>query len=181
MIAPDQITFDYLKGLPRSPQGADWDAAVEAWLLLNTDADATFDRELVLDGSECVPHMTWGTNPGQVVPIVGDVPNPDAFDDAGTRDSAARALEYMGLTAGTPMRDVKVDTVFIGSCTNSRIEDLRAAAAVAEGRSVANGVRTLVVPVRAWLKNRPKPKVSTTSSPLLVSTGASPDARCAWQ
>jgi len=146
LIAPDQTTFDYLHGRPHAPTGEDWDAAVAAWSALRTDDGATFDRELVIDGADCVPHMTWGTNPGQVVPVVGQVPNPDQFTSAADRDAASRALDYMGLSADTPMRDVKVDTVFIGSCTNSRIEDLRAAAAVIEGRTVADGMRTLVVP-----------------------------------
>ena len=146
LIAPDQTTFDYLHGRPHAPTGKDWDAAVAAWSALRTDDGATFDRELVIDGADCVPHMTWGTNPGQVVPVVGQVPNPDQFTSAADRDAASRALDYMGLSADTPMRDVKVDTVFIGSCTNSRIEDLRAAAAVIEGRTVADGMRTLVVP-----------------------------------
>ena len=106
----------------------------------------TFDKEVVLDGAAIAPHVSWGTNPAQVVPIGDAVPDPDSFAEASERESAARALEYMGLTAGTPIRDIKVDTVFIGSCTNSRIEDLRAAAAVAAGRRVADGVRTLVVP-----------------------------------
>jgi len=146
LIAPDQTTFDYLHGRPHAPTGEDWDAAVAAWSALRTDDGATFDRELVIAGADCVPHMTWGTNPGQVVPVVGQVPNPDQFTSAADRDAASRALDYMGLSADTPMRDVKVDTVFIGSCTNSRIEDLRAAAAVIEGRTVADGMRTLVVP-----------------------------------
>ena len=111
-----------------------------------TDDDATFDKEVVIDAATITPHVSWGTNPAQVIPLTGSVPSPDDFLEASEREAAARALEYMGLTAGTPMRDVKVDTVFIGSCTNSRIEDLRAAAKVVEGRHVADGVRTLVVP-----------------------------------
>ena len=146
MIAPDDITFDYLKGLPNAPKGADWDAAVEHWRTLRTDEGAVFDREVVIDGSAITPHVTWGTNPGQVIDLAGNVPSPDDFAEGVARDAAVRALDYMGLTAGTPMRDVPVDTVFIGSCTNSRIEDLRAAAAVAEGRQVKSGMRTLVVP-----------------------------------
>ena len=146
LIAPDATTFEYLKGRPHAPSGADWDAAVEAWSALATDPGATFDREIVMDGSECVPHITWGTNPGQVAPIDSAVPDPDSFDSAEARDAASRSLEYMDLTAGQAMRDINIDTVFIGSCTNSRIEDLRAAAAVAQGRKVKDGVRTLVVP-----------------------------------
>jgi len=152
LIAPDQTTFDYLRGRPHAPAGADWDAAVASWSALATDEGAEFDEEVILDGSEIVPHVSWGTNPAQVMPLHGIIPSPDSFDDPGLRDTAARALEYMGLTAGTAMTDVKVDTVFIGSCTNSRIEDLRAAAAVAEGRHVAQGVRTLVVPGSGLIK-----------------------------
>ena len=146
LIAPDDTTFAYLEGRPNAPKGADWERALEQWRTLATDPDATFDRTVTLDAANITPHVTWGTNPGQVIPLAADVPNPDQFADASERDAAARALDYMGLTAGTPMREVKVDTVFIGSCTNSRIEDLRAAAAVAEGRTVAAGMRTLVVP-----------------------------------
>ena len=146
LIAPDDTTFAYLEGRAHAPQGADWDAAVADWRSLVTDDDAVFDREVVLDGADIVPHVSWGTNPGQVTRLDGSVPDPDAFDDPAARESAARALEYMGLTAGTPMRDIPVDTVFIGSCTNSRIEDLRAVAKIVEGRRVAEGVRTLVVP-----------------------------------
>jgi 3-isopropylmalate/(R)-2-methylmalate dehydratase large subunit len=146
LIAPDETTFAYLEGRDHAPKGADWDAAVADWKTLVTDEGATFDKEVVLDAAEITPHVSWGTNPSQVAPLSGDVPDPDAFADPADRENAGRALEYMGLTAGTPFRDVKVDTVFIGSCTNSRIEDLRAAAAVAEGRQVAEGMRTLVVP-----------------------------------
>lgn len=146
MIAPDDVTFAYLEGREHAPKGAAWEAALDDWRTLGTDPGASFDREIVLDGSSVAPHMTWGTNPGQVAPVTSQIPDPDSFDDPGSRDAAARALEYMGLTAGTPMSEIEVDTVFIGSCTNSRIEDLRAAAAVAEGRTVKTGVRTLVVP-----------------------------------
>ena len=154
MIAPDDTTFAYLEGRPKAPKGAEWEAALDHWRTLATDADATFDREVVLDGAAITPHVTWGTNPGQVIRLADAVPSPDQFDDPVARDAAARALDYMGLTAGTPMRDVPVDTVFIGSCTNSRIEDLRAAAAVAEGRSVADGMRTLVVPGSGLVKQQ---------------------------
>ena len=146
LIAPDDTTFAYLEGRAHAPKGGDWDAAVADWRSLVTDDDAVFDRKVVLNGADIVPHVSWGTNPGQVTRLDGSVPDPDAFDDPAARESAARALEYMGLTAGTPIRDIPVDTVFIGSCTNSRIEDLRAVAQIAEGRRVADGVRTLVVP-----------------------------------
>ncbi|MFN3218859.1 MAG: 3-isopropylmalate dehydratase large subunit [Acidimicrobiales bacterium] len=154
LIAPDDVTFAYLEGRPHAPSGAAWDDAVAAWRELRTDDDAVFDREVVLHGADITPHVTWGTNPGQVIPISATVPSPDDFADSSERDAAARALEYMGLEAGVPMRDVGVDTVFIGSCTNSRIEDLRAAAAVAEGRRVADGVRTLVVPGSGLVKEQ---------------------------
>ena len=146
LIAPDDTTFAYLEGRAHAPDGDDWDAAVADWRSLVTDDDAVFDHEVVLDGADIVPHVSWGTNPGQVTRIDGSVPDPDAFDDPAARESAARALEYMGLSASTPIRDIPVDTVFIGSCTNSRIEDLRAVAKIVEGRRVAEGVRTLVVP-----------------------------------
>jgi 3-isopropylmalate/(R)-2-methylmalate dehydratase large subunit len=146
LIAPDQTTFDYLQGRAHAPSGAAWDEAVAAWQTLVTDDDATFDKEVVLDGAEIFPHVSWGTNPGQVAPITDRVPDPAAIADPGERNAAERALEYMGLTAGTPLKDVAVDTVFIGSCTNGRIEDLRAVAEVARGRRVASGIRTLVVP-----------------------------------
>jgi 3-isopropylmalate/(R)-2-methylmalate dehydratase large subunit len=146
LVAPDETTFAYLKGLDHAPTGDQWDAALEYWRTLATDEGATFDKEVVLDAVAITPHVTWGTNPAQVVPISGTVPDPEAMDDPGDREAAARALAYMGLTAGTPMRQVPVDTVFLGSCTNSRIEDLRAAAAVLEGRTVKQGVRALVVP-----------------------------------
>ena len=146
MIAPDQTTFDYLAGRAHAPAGADWEVAVADWAALATDDDAVFDSEIVLDGADIVPHVSWGTNPGQVVRLDGWIPDPAQMADAGENESAGRALDYMGLAAGTPMRDVAVDTVFIGSCTNGRIEDMRAVAAVAEGRRVKDGVRTLVVP-----------------------------------
>ncbi len=152
LIAPDETTFAYLKDKPNAPKGADWDAAVAAWRELRTDEGATFDREVVIEGHTITPHVTWGTNPGQVIPLAASVPSPDDFDDPVAKDAAGRALDYMGLEAGTPMREVAVDTVFIGSCTNSRIEDLRAAAAVAKGRTVAEGMRTLVVPGSGLVK-----------------------------
>ncbi|MDH3705442.1 MAG: 3-isopropylmalate dehydratase large subunit [Acidimicrobiia bacterium] len=152
LIAPDDTTFAYLEGRPHSPAGSAWEAALDHWRTLRTDPDAAFDRSIELDGCAIGPHVTWGTNPGQVIQLTDVVPSPDRFDDPAQRDAAARALEYMGLDAGTPMRDVPVDTVFIGSCTNSRIEDLRAAADVARGRSVKQGMRTLVVPGSGQVK-----------------------------
>jgi 3-isopropylmalate/(R)-2-methylmalate dehydratase large subunit len=146
LVAPDDVTFAYLEGRPHAPKGQAWEHALDDWRALVTDAGAAFDKEVVLDGASIRPHVSWGTNPSQVVPIDANVPSPDEYADASQRESAARALEYMGLTAGTPLRDVNVDTVFIGSCTNSRIEDLRLAASVAQGRRVAQGMRTFVVP-----------------------------------
>ncbi len=146
MIAPDETTFAYLEGKERAPKGSEWDAAVAYWKTLQTDADAVFDREVVIEASELSPFVTWGTNPGQGVPLSANVPSPaDAVDEV-DRIAIENALTYMDLVAGTPMRDVKVDTVFIGSCTNGRIEDLRVAAEVMKGRTVADGMRVLVVP-----------------------------------
>jgi 3-isopropylmalate/(R)-2-methylmalate dehydratase large subunit len=152
MVAPDDTTFAYLENRPHAPRGADWEAALEYWRGLVTDPDATFDREVRLDASTMTPFVTWGTNPGQGVPLGGHVPDPSDFDDPTERAAAERALEYMGLRPGTPMRDIRVDTVFLGSCTNGRIEDLRAAAEVIRGRKVAEGVRMLVVPGSARVR-----------------------------
>ncbi|MFL6132998.1 MAG: 3-isopropylmalate dehydratase large subunit, partial [Nocardioidaceae bacterium] len=146
LIAPDQTTFDYVEGRAEAPKGADWDAAVEHWKSLVTDDDAVFDEEIVLDASELTPFVTWGTNPGQGVPLGASVPGPANFAEEGDKIAAQKALEYMGLDAGTPMRDIRVDTVFVGSCTNGRIEDLRAAAEVLRGRQVDKNTRLLVVP-----------------------------------
>ncbi|MFB9837901.1 3-isopropylmalate dehydratase large subunit [Actinoallomurus acaciae] len=146
MIAPDETTFAYLEGRQHAPQGADWEAAKEYWRSLRTDDDAVFDREVVIDAAELTPFVTWGTNPGQGAPLSGSVPDPSSFEDPTRRSAAERSLEYMGLDAGTPLRDIAVDTVFVGSCTNGRIEDLRAAAEIIKGRKVADGVRMLVVP-----------------------------------
>ncbi|MHA7124830.1 3-isopropylmalate dehydratase large subunit [Janibacter indicus] len=152
MIAPDETTFEYLKGRDHAPTGADWDAAVEAWRELRTDDDAVFDAEVDIDASTLTPFVTWGTNPGQGSPLGEAVPDPEAMGDDNERVAAAKALEYMGLTAGTPLREVAVDTVFVGSCTNGRIEDLRAAAEVIKGRHVAESVRMLVVPGSARVR-----------------------------
>jgi 3-isopropylmalate/(R)-2-methylmalate dehydratase large subunit len=146
MIAPDETTFAYLKDKPHAPEGKEWDAAVEYWTSLATDDDAVFDAEVVMRAEDVTPFVTWGTNPGQGVPLAGVVPSPDDFASENDKVAAAKALEYMDLKAGTPMREIRVDTVFLGSCTNGRIEDLRAAAAVIDGRKVADGTRMLVVP-----------------------------------
>jgi 3-isopropylmalate/(R)-2-methylmalate dehydratase large subunit len=146
LIAPDETTYAYLAGRPNAPKGAAWEAAVAYWNSLVTDGDAVFDKVVTLDISNLGPFVTWGTNPGQGVPLTQSVPDPASFDDPNERIAAERALEYMGLTAGTPMKEVKVDTVFIGSCTNGRIEDLRTAAGLIKGRKVADNTRILVVP-----------------------------------
>ena len=146
LIAPDEKTFDFLHGREHAPRGVDWDAAVEHWRSLATDDDAAFDKEVVLDAAAVEPFVTWGTNPGQGAPLSADVPSPEDFAEPNQRVAAQRALEYMGLIAGTPLRDIAVDTVFLGSCTNGRIEDLRTAAALIEGRRVAGSTRMLVVP-----------------------------------
>ncbi|MEZ5312039.1 MAG: 3-isopropylmalate dehydratase large subunit [Microthrixaceae bacterium] len=146
LIAPDEVTFEYLKGRRHAPSGEIWDQAVADWKTLVTDEGATFDKEIFLDASKIEPFVSWGTNPGQVTSLASSVPSPSDFDDPTLRSAAERALEYMGLEAGASLKSIPVDTVFIGSCTNGRIEDLRAVAEVAKGRKVADGVRTLVVP-----------------------------------
>jgi 3-isopropylmalate/(R)-2-methylmalate dehydratase large subunit len=146
MVAPDDTTFAYLEGRPHAPKGADWERALDMWRALTTDDDAVFDKEVVLDAAALRPSVSWGTNPAQTVTIDDVVPDPASLTDPIARESAQRALLYMGLKAGTPIRDIPVDTVFIGSCTNSRIEDLRAAADVTRGRTVKDGMRALVVP-----------------------------------
>jgi 3-isopropylmalate/(R)-2-methylmalate dehydratase large subunit len=146
MIAPDDTTFAYLEGRDHAPKGADWEAALDEWRTLPTDAGATFDQEVRLDAASLAPYVSWGTNPAQVTRIDGTVPDPSSYPDDHDGEAADRALEYMGLTAGTPIHDIAVDTVFIGSCTNGRIEDLRAAADVLRGRKVRSGLRALVVP-----------------------------------
>ncbi|MFN2504615.1 MAG: 3-isopropylmalate dehydratase large subunit [Acidimicrobiales bacterium] len=146
MVAPDDTTFAYLEGRPHVASGAAWERALDDWRALGTDADASFDREVTLDATLLKPHVSWGTNPSQVVPIDSSVPDPESFSDPAQAESARRALSYMGLEAGTAVRDIRVDTVFIGSCTNARIEDLRSAAAVVSGRHVREGLRAMVVP-----------------------------------
>ena len=152
LIAPDETTFAYLEGRPEAPKGADWDAAVEHWQSLVSDEDAEYDAEIVLDASTLTPFVTWGTNPGHGVPLGGSVPDPDSFEEESDRVGARKALDYMGLEAGTPMRAIRIDTVFVGSCTNGRIEDLRAAAAIVQGRKIAAGTRMLVVPGSARVR-----------------------------
>ncbi|MEH0109155.1 3-isopropylmalate dehydratase large subunit [Tersicoccus sp. MR15.9] len=152
MIAPDATTFDYVAGRPHAPTGQDWDDAVAAWSQLRTDDDAVFDAEVFLDATTLEPFVTWGTNPGQGVSLSESVPDPESFGDEDAKAGARRALEYMDLAAGTPMKDIRVDTVFLGSCTNSRIEDLRAAADVIRGRTKDPDVRMMVVPGSARVR-----------------------------
>ncbi len=152
MVAPDETTFEYLKGRPHAPKGADWDAAVEYWKSLPTDDGASFDAEVFLDANTLDPFVTWGTNPGQGVSLNDSVPAPSDFSDPNEKAAAERALEYMDLTPGTKMKDIKVDTVFLGSCTNSRIEDLRAAASIIKGKKKADGLRMMVVPGSARVR-----------------------------
>lgn len=146
MVAPDETTFEYIKGRPHAPKGEEWDKAVEYWKTLPTDEGAVFDKEIFINADELEPFVTWGTNPGQGVPLSQSVPFPDDFEDENDKVAATRALEYMGLEAGTPMKEIPVDVVFLGSCTNSRIEDLRAAADIVRGSTIAENVRMMVVP-----------------------------------
>jgi 3-isopropylmalate/(R)-2-methylmalate dehydratase large subunit len=177
MIAPDDTTFAYLQGRDHAPKGADWDAAVAAWRELRTDEGAVFDAEVTIDADALTPFVTWGTNPGQGLPLSESVPDPAQIVDENERVSAEKALTYMGLEPGTPLREVRVDTVFVGSCTNGRIEDLRAAAAIIDGRKVADGVRMLVVPgsmrVRFQAEDEGLDKVFTAAGAEWRSAGCS--------
>jgi len=152
LVAPDEVTFEYLKGRDFAPTGADWDRAVEEWKALATDEDAVFDTVVTLKGEEIEPHVTWGTTPAQSVPVSGVVPSPEEAPTPSARETAERSLKYMDLEPGQKIKDLKVDRVFIGSCTNGRIEDLRAAAAIVKGRHVADGVRAMVVPGSGLVK-----------------------------
>lgn len=152
MIAPDQVTFDYLRGRRHAPTSKAWDDALAAWARLRTDDGATFDKRVRIDAATLSPYVTWGTNPGQGAPLFANTPDPKAIPDASQRRAAEQALAYMGLAPGMPLREVAVDTVFIGSCTNGRLEDLRSAAEVLRGRRIADGVRVLVVPGSAQVR-----------------------------
>lgn len=154
MVAPDQKTFDYVQGREFAPTGADWDAAVEYWKTLPTDEGAEFDTVVEIDGSALTPFITWGTNPGQGLPLSANVPDPEDFTNESDKAAAEKALAYMDLTPGTPLRDIAIDTVFLGSCTNARIEDLRAAAEVVKGRTIAENTRMLVVPSSTMVKEQ---------------------------
>ncbi|AKF27312.1 isopropylmalate isomerase [[Brevibacterium] flavum] len=152
MIAPDQTTFDYVEGREMAPKGADWDEAVAYWKTLPTDEGATFDKVVEIDGSALTPFITWGTNPGQGLPLSETVPNPEDFTNDNDKAAAEKALQYMDLVPGTPLRDIKIDTVFLGSCTNARIEDLQIAADILKGHKIADGMRMMVVPSSTWIK-----------------------------
>ncbi|MGD9987995.1 3-isopropylmalate dehydratase large subunit [Pseudonocardia sp.] len=177
MIAPDQVTYDFIEGRDHAPKGDAWKAALADWATLRTDEGATFDAEVDIDGDALTPFVTWGTNPGQGLPLGENVPDPAAIVDENERIAAERAIDYMGLEAGMPLRDVRVDTVFVGSCTNGRIEDLRAAASVLDGRSLAKGVRMLVVPgsmrVRFQAEDEGLDKVFTAAGAEWRSAGCS--------
>ncbi len=154
LIAPDEVTFEYIKGRPLAPKAGAWEQAVESWKTLPSDAGATYDKEVTLESSAIEPQVTWGTSPEDVVPVTGQVPNPAEARDDGKRQAMERALAYMGLAPGTPMREVAIDKVFIGSCTNGRIEDLRQVAAVAKGRKVAESVHAMIVPGSGLVKHQ---------------------------
>jgi 3-isopropylmalate/(R)-2-methylmalate dehydratase large subunit len=155
LIAPDQTTFDYVNGRPYAPKHEAWDQALEGWKQLKTDEGAKFDKEVVLDGTAIEPHVTWGTTPAQSVPVTGAVPHPDEAPTPSARETAARSLTYMGLSAGTKIQDIAIDRVFLGSCTNSRIEDLRAAAKVVQGKRIASNVtNAMVVPGSGLIKKQ---------------------------
>jgi 3-isopropylmalate/(R)-2-methylmalate dehydratase large subunit len=177
LVAPDEVTFSYLQGRPHAPSGADWEDTLEYWRSLPSDPDAVFDHEVVLDAGTLTPYVTWGTNPGQALPLASSVPEPGSFADPDARAAAERALAYMDLKPGTALRDIAVDTVFVGSCTNGRIEDLRAAAAVLRGRQVAPSVRMLVVPgsmaVRAQAQEEGLDAVFTAAGAQWRSAGCS--------
>jgi 3-isopropylmalate/(R)-2-methylmalate dehydratase large subunit len=154
MIAPDDATFAYVEGRPRAPRGTDWEAALDHWRTLPTDDGAVFDAEVRIDAADLAPAVSWGTNPAQTLPITATVPSPDDFADPLERDAAARALAYMALVPGTPITDIAIDRVFLGSCTNGRIEDLRAAAAAIQGRKVHDAVSAMVVPGSGLVKRQ---------------------------
>lgn len=179
MVGPDDVTFAYLDGRKYAPKGRDWDEAITRWRSIRTDESAVFDKDIVLDGAGISPFVTWGTNPSQGVPLHAAVPDPDSFEDAAKREAAGSALRYMGLEPGTPMSAVPVDTVFIGSCTNGRIEDLRAAAEILRGHRIADGVEMLVVPRSARVRTRQRRKGSARSLSGLARNGVRRDAPCA--
>ncbi len=180
LIAVDDTTINYIKGRPRAPKAAAFEHAVHYWKTLQSDADARFDAEVTLDARDIVPMVTWGTSPEQALPITGNVPDPSGLEEH-HRAAAERALNYMGITAGMKLTDIKVDHVFIGSCTNGRIEDLRAAAAIARGRKVAAGVNAIVVPGSGLVKNQAEEE---GLDKVFLEAGfewRDPAAPCAWR
>jgi 3-isopropylmalate/(R)-2-methylmalate dehydratase large subunit len=154
MIAPDEVTFEYLKNKNYAPKGADWDDAIDEWSELFTDEDAVYDKEIVIDASELEPSISWGTNPSQVIFINDSIPHPDDFTNNSDKEAAKRALEYMDLTPGQKIKDIKLDRIFIGSCTNGRIEDLRDAAAIVKGKKINDGLEAMVVPGSTLVKKQ---------------------------
>ncbi len=181
MIAPDEITYEFLKGRPHAPQGSDWDTAVAAWEQLKTDEDAVFDAEVHIDAGVLTPFVTWGTNPGQGLPLGGSVPVPEEIADETERLAAEKAVRYMDLEPGMPLREIKIDTVFVGSCTNGRIEDMRAVADILKGRKVAEGVRMLVVPGSMRVRAQAESEGLGRSSLRQARNGVRQAARCAWE
>ena len=181
MVAPDEVTFAYLEGRPHAPEGPAWDEALAAWRDLRTDDNAVFDTEIVIDASSLAPHVSWGTNPAQTLPVTASVPSPTDFDDELDQEGCRRALDYMGLEAGTAITDIAIDRVFLGSCTNARIEDLRAAAAVVEGRQVAASVDAMVVPGSGLVKLQAEEEGLDRIFKEAGSSGATPAAPCAWR
>jgi 3-isopropylmalate/(R)-2-methylmalate dehydratase large subunit len=182
LIAPDERTYAYVQGRPMAPRGEEWEQAVAYWRTLPSDADAQYDAVVKLAASDIAPSLTWGTSPEDVVPITGVVPDPDSFADPAKRQAARKSLDYMGLAPGTRMQDVGIENVFIGSCTNSRIEDLRAAAAVVKGRHVADRIRqALIVPGSGLVKRQAEAEGLDRIFLDAGSSGASPAVRCASQ
>lgn len=180
MVAPDATTYEFLCDRPHAPKGAQWDAAMRYWQQLHTDPGAEFDTEVYLDAESLSPFVTWGTNPGQGVPLAAAVPDPELMADDGERQAAEKALAYMDLRPGTPMRDIAVDAVFVGSCTNGRIEDLRAVADILRGRKIAPGCGCSSCRGRCGCARRPKTKGWARFSPPRAPNGGRRAARCAW-
>ena len=179
LAAPDEKTFAYLRGRKHAPGPGQWDTAVADWRALASEPDASFDKEITVDAGELAPFVTWGTTPAQSVQLSSTVPDPEAVADPAQRVAVARALEYMDLTAGTRLRDVPVDVVFLGSCTNGRLDDLRTAAEVLRGRRVREGIRMLVVPGSLSVRRQAESKAWTRSSWQQGPSGGPPVARCA--
>jgi len=183
MIAPDDTTFAYVRGRPHAPKGRAFEEAVARWRQLPTDRGARFDKTVQIDASKLEPMVSWGTNPGMVAPVTGRVPNPSSFAQASEREAAERALKYMALEPDTPIQEIKLDRVFLGSCTNSRLEDLRNAAQVVKGRRVNSKVQAMVVPGSALVKKQAEAEGLdpwTASSEMQALTGGWPAAPCAW-